>query len=75
MLGYTFRSSKVLPFKCLAVLSIPIQLFSATLAEMRLNTTLMEWSINLSVRPSVRPSVVSPAGGKLKKISVFMHPV
>ena len=28
---------------------IPIQLISATLAEMRLNRTLMEWSINLSV--------------------------
>ena len=29
-------------------MSIPIQRFSATLAEMRLNRTLMEGSINLS---------------------------
>ena len=35
--------------------AIPIQLFSATLAEMRLNRTLMERSIYLSL--------LSPAGG------------
>ena len=50
-LGQTRSAVALLP-----ICSIPIQLFSATLAEMRFNRTLMERSINCLY-------VVSPAGG------------